>query len=59
MSDQLMDRLGELFKHQPWYKLPRLLAMGELVEIRNELQEKNLHDTEEPAMTPANGIGRT
>lgn len=53
MSDQLIERLGELFKNRPWHKLPRLLAMGKLVEIRNQLREKNLHDTEEPAMTPS------
>ena len=38
-------------KHQkqPWYKQPRLVAMQELVEIRNQLRRENLHDTEEPA----------
>ena len=43
MSDLLTERLGELFKSRPWYKLPRLLAMLKLVEIRDELRE------EEPA----------
>ena len=47
MSD-LTERLGQLFKNRPWYKLPRLLAMLKLVDIRNELRAKNLHDTEEP-----------
>jgi hypothetical protein len=47
MSD-LSDRLGQLFKGRPWYKRPRLFAMLELIDIRNELREKNLHDTEEP-----------
>ena len=43
MSDPLSERLGELFKSRPWYKLPRLLSMVRLVEIRDELRE------EEPA----------
>jgi hypothetical protein len=54
----LLSRLGDLLNRRPWYELPRLLAEGRLVEIRNELREKNLHDTEEPADTeqaiPAN-----
>jgi 2,4-dienoyl-CoA reductase-like NADH-dependent reductase (Old Yellow Enzyme family) len=37
-----------LFGNRPWYERPRLFAMGELVDIRNELREKNLYDTEEP-----------
>src|SRR5262245_46693763 len=48
MSDLLTDRLGQLFKNRPWYKLPRLFAMLKLVDIRNELRQKNLYDTEEP-----------
>jgi len=40
-----------------WYDLPFAVAAGKLVEIRNELRQKNLHDTEEPpleaAATPA------
>jgi hypothetical protein len=50
MSDLFTERLGELFKSRPWYKLPRLLAMLKLVQIRDELREKNLHDTEEPPL---------
>ena len=51
MSDLIdANASGELFKSRPWYKLPRLLAMVKLVEIRNELREKNLHDTEEPPL---------
>jgi hypothetical protein len=52
MSD-LIDRLSGLLKRRPWYQLPRLIAMVRLGEIRNELREKNLHDTEEPALTRA------
>lgn len=47
MADDFIGKLGELFKTRPWYQLPYLLAAGRLVEIRNELREKNLHDTEE------------
>ena len=34
----------------PWYRLPKLVAMPQLVEIRNQLRRENLHDTEEPAL---------
>ncbi len=33
-----------------WYELPRPHAGAKLVEIRNELRAKNLHDTEEPPL---------
>jgi hypothetical protein len=33
-----------------WYELPDVAAALKLVEIRNELREHNLHDTEEPAL---------
>ena len=58
MADDLLGRIGNLLNRRPWYELPRLLAAGRLVEMRNELREKNLHDTEEPAFAtqpiPAN-----
>jgi hypothetical protein len=58
MPLDLAGRIRDLLKDKPWYSLPRLLAVPKLVEIRNELREKNLHDTEEPAFTrtevPAN-----
>src|SRR5215210_1005501 len=50
MSNRLTDRIGELFSSRPWYKLPRLFAMFKLIEMRNELRAKNLHDTEEPPL---------
>jgi hypothetical protein len=51
MSDNLFSRLGEfLHRERPWYRLPRLLAMPRLVQIRNEEREKNLYDTEEPPL---------
>lgn len=61
----IFSKLGDfLHGKRPWYKLPRLLAMPRLIEIRNELRAKNLHDTEEPPMpagtlTPAQKAGRT
>ena len=42
--------IGGLLQRRPWYQPPRFLAYGKLVEIRNELREKNLHDTEEPPL---------
>lgn len=50
MSDDLLGRIGSLLGRKPWYELPRLLAMGRLLEIRNDLRALNLHDTEEPAL---------
>ncbi|HUE88362.1 MAG TPA: peroxidase family protein [Vicinamibacterales bacterium] len=48
MADNLLDRIGTLLRRRPWYELPRFLAMPRLIEMRNTLREKNLHDTEEP-----------
>ena len=50
MPVDLTSLIGNLLKNRPWYKLPRLLAMGRLIEMRNDLREKNLHDTEEPPL---------
>jgi hypothetical protein len=51
MAENLFTRIGEfLHGKRPWYKLPRLLAMPRLIEIRNELRELNLHDTEDPPL---------
>ena len=50
MTDSLLSNLGQLLHRRPWYELPKLLAMPRLVEIRNELRQKNLHDTEEPPL---------
>jgi hypothetical protein len=47
-ADALAKHLGGLLQRRPWFQLPRILAFARLVEIRNELREKNLHDTEEP-----------
>jgi Animal haem peroxidase len=48
MPDNLLGRIGDLLRRKPWYELPRLLAMPRLIEMRNALREKNLHDTQEP-----------
>jgi hypothetical protein len=51
MAGSLFSRIGDfLHRRRPWYKLPRLLAMPRLIEIRDELRKKNLHDTEEPKL---------
>jgi hypothetical protein len=50
-DETLLGRIGTFLQNRrPWYKLPDVLAMPRLVEIRNELRAKNLHDTEEPAL---------
>jgi hypothetical protein len=49
-ADDLARRIGGLLQNRNWYELPRLLAMGRLIEIRNQLREENLHDTEEPPL---------
>ena len=38
-----------------WYELPGPAAATKLVEIRNELRAKNLHDTEEPPLETSQG----
>src|SRR5688572_11594807 len=49
MADKLLGRIGDFLQHRtPWYKLPKLLSMPRLVEIRTQLRRENLHDTEEP-----------
>jgi hypothetical protein len=51
VSDSFIDPLGELLqKKKAWYELPTPLAIPALVDIRDELREKNLHDTEEPPL---------
>jgi hypothetical protein len=37
-------------KRKEWYELPGVAAAARLVEIRNELRAKNLHDTEDPPL---------
>ena len=53
MPIDLLDRIKGLFK-KPWYERPRLFAMLELIDIRDEMRAKNLHDTEEPPLQAAN-----
>ena len=33
--DALLKHIGGLLQRRPWYQLPRFLAYGKLVEIRN------------------------
>jgi hypothetical protein len=53
MAIHLLQRIGGLLNRREWYELPNFFAAFRLVEMRNELREKNLHDTEEPALQPA------
>jgi hypothetical protein len=49
--ESLFGRIGDfLSKRRPWYKLPTILAAPKLIQMRNELREKNLHDTEDPPL---------
>jgi hypothetical protein len=50
MPENLFDKLGSFLNRRPWYELPRVFSMARLVEIRDELRQKNLHDTEEPPL---------
>ena len=40
-----------------WHELPGPIAAAKLVEFRNELREKNLHDTEEPPLESSDRAG--
>jgi len=52
----LLSRIGDFLQNRrPWYKLPRILAVPRLIQIRNELRQRNLHDTEHPPLTEWNG----
>jgi hypothetical protein len=68
MPVDFIDKLRDLLENRPWYKLPRLLATRRLIDMRNDLRAKNLHDTEEPplekiadpsAVTPEQRQGRS
>jgi hypothetical protein len=50
MADDLIARILKRLQGRPWHQRPRLFAMSDLVEIRNELRQKTLHDTEEPPL---------
>ena len=54
MPVDLWDRIRGLIGKKPWYERPRLFAMFELIDLRDDLRTKNLHDTEEPPFEPAN-----
>ena len=57
MPADLVSLIGNLLKKRPWHELPRLLAMHQLIGIRNDLRAKNLYDTEEPPL--ATGVPTT
>ena len=50
-------------KDKEWYEFPDAIAGPKLVELRRQLREKNLHDTEEPPLerstTPTTSLGKT
>ncbi len=48
-----------LNKFWPWYKLPTLLAMHNLVAVRAVLREKNLHNTSDIPVTNESGLRET
>ena len=56
MPLDLSGRIRQLLGEKPWYELPRFLSTFRLVEMRNDLREKNLHDTEEPPMPTTKDI---
>lgn len=48
----LIDAIRGLFGgRKPWYTRPTLLAVRELIGIRNDLRKFNLHDTEDAPLT--------
>jgi hypothetical protein len=48
----LINRLREkIYKGRPWYERPRLSAVNTLIQIRKDLREHNLHDTEDGPLT--------
>jgi len=52
----LLSRIGDfLQQRRPWWKLPRILAVPRLIEIRNRLRQQNLHDTEHPPLSKWDG----
>ena len=55
MADDLIHKLTGLLQKKQWYELPKNLALARLGNIRNELRQKNLHDTEEPPLKKSDG----
>jgi hypothetical protein len=52
--ERTYDRLTEAIdQKRPWYRLPKLLGLAELIGIRNTLRAKNLYDTSRmPSVNP-------
>ena len=56
LGESLLSKIGDfLHTRRPWYKLPRLLAVPQLIQIRNQLRQENLHDTEDPPLAVHGG----
>jgi hypothetical protein len=54
-AEEAVDAVGRIAqKASPWYELPIPLAVPALVDVRDELRQKNLHDTEEPSLIRRN-----
>src|SRR5262245_47922146 len=45
-----LKKINELLGRRDWHELPRLLGMIKLIALRDELRQRNLHDTEEPGL---------
>lgn len=50
MLEGLLGAVGRVFHQRPWYRLPTLLGLPALIDIRNRMRKENLHDTEEPPL---------
>jgi hypothetical protein len=51
-SESLFGRIGDfLGRRRQWYNLPTILAVPKLIQMRNDLRAKNLHDTEDPPLS--------
>jgi hypothetical protein len=56
MSTDLTERIRQLLAEKPWYELPRFLAGFRLAQLRGDLRDQNLHDTEEPPLQTSQDI---
>ena len=48
ISDALEDGIEAFNQKVPWYRLPLPLSIPNLIVVRNQLRDENLHDTEPP-----------
>lgn len=47
LFSRFVDRIGEALA---WHRLPKVLGLARLAQIRNALRENNLHGTEDPSL---------